>query len=192
MRWNEGSEQMAAIGNVLNISGGGAAVLVEMAPAVGSFLDLQIGRGPPLGPIEACLLARSTDPSGKTLIRLQFMHWVSINPILEKHLEKRLWERFPAKVTQGRIRWFEAGSENTVRGRLLNISAGGAAIIVDGLIPAKEPVFFELESESGQIESTESTLVATSLDPSGLKIARIKFIDLCPMRLFELAIHGSS
>jgi hypothetical protein len=30
-----------------------------------------------------------------------------------------------------------------------------------------------------------------SLDPSGLKIARIQFVDPCPMEFFELAVHGS-
>ena len=33
-------------------------------------------------------------------------------------------------------------------------------------------------------------LVVRSLDPSGVTITRIKFIDACPILLFELAIHG--
>ena len=42
------------------------------------------------------------------------------------------------------------------------------------------------------LDPIESRLVVTSLDPSGSKIARIKFIDPCPMVLFESAIHGST
>ena len=91
MCWNETSKQMASTGSMLNISGGGAALLADQAPAVGSFVELQVGRAPSLlGPLEACVLACSIDPSSKLFVRLQFTHWVSIGPILEKHLEQRL------------------------------------------------------------------------------------------------------
>jgi c-di-GMP-binding flagellar brake protein YcgR len=192
IRWSEGPDQKASQGNVLNVSGGGAALLVENAPAARSHLELQIGRGLPFGPIEACVLANSNENSGKVFLRLQFMHWVSIDPLLEKHLDERLWERFPVRVTKATLSWFEAGSKKTVMGKLLNISAGGAAIIVDFPIPGGERIFFELESDAGKLESAESTLVVNSIDPSGLRIARIKFVDACPMGLFELAINGGS
>jgi len=41
-------------------------------------------------------------------------------------------------VSKAKLSWFEAGSDKTVKGKLLNISAGGAAIIVDDPIPANE------------------------------------------------------
>ena len=193
MSWDEGSEHVACEGEVLNISGGGAAVLAERAPPAGVSLQLQLGRRPAaMEPLEARSLACSVDPSGRHLVRLQFTHWVSLDTILEHHHERRLWQRFPVRETRAKLTWIEDGSEKTVQGELLNISGGGAAIIVDVICPADEPIWFELETDGRVLDPVESRLVVTSLDPSGFKIARIKFIDPCPMLLFELAIHGSS
>ncbi len=111
--------------------------------------------------------------------------------ILEQHHERRLWQRFPVEKL-ARAAWIIGVGEKTVRGELLNISGGGAAIIVDVISSAEEPVWFELETGGRALDPVESRLVVTSLDLSGLTIARIKFIDPCPMMLFELAIHGST
>jgi hypothetical protein len=193
LSWDEGSEHVACDGEVLNISGGGAALLTERAPPAGLSVRLELIRRPAaMGSLEARSLASSVDPSGKHVVRLQFTHWVSLDAILEHHHERRLWERFPVRETRAKLTWCEDGSERTVRGELLNISGGGAAIIVDVISPADVPIWFELESDGRVLDPVESRLVVTSLDPSGSKIARITFIDACPIILFELAIHGST
>jgi hypothetical protein len=193
MSWDEGSDHVACEGEVLNISGGGAALLTERAPPAGLSVQLDLVRRPAaVKPLEARSLASSVDPSGRLLVRLQFTHWVSLDAILENHHERRLWERFPVRETRAKLTWFEDGSERTVRGELLNISGGGVAIIVDVISPADEPIWFELEADGRVLDPVESRLVVTSLDPSGSRIARIKFIDPCPILLFELAIHGST
>jgi hypothetical protein len=193
MSWDEGADHVACEGEVVNISGGGAALLTERAPPVGIPIQLELVRRPAgREPLEARSLATSVDPSGRHLVRLQFTHWVSLDTILEHHHERRLWERFPVRETRAKLTWIEDRSERTVRGELLNISGGGAAIIVDVISPADQPIWFELETDDRVLDPVESRLVVTSLDPSGSKIARIKFIDACPMLLFELAIHGSS
>jgi c-di-GMP-binding flagellar brake protein YcgR len=193
IKWEEGSEQFAGEGEVLNISGGGAALLVEQAPPAGQPVRVQLGhRLAAMEPLDARALAISTDPSGKHLVRVQFTHWVSLDTILEHHLERRLWQRFPVRASRARLTWVENGSERMIRGQLLNISGGGAAVIVDVPVPADLPIWFELESDASGQDPVESRLVVTSLDPSGSTIAHIRFIDPCPMLLFELAIHGSA
>ena len=191
MSWSEGSEQVASDGEVLNISGGGVAVLAERAPSEGLPVRLQLERRlAAIEPLEARALAVSADPSGKQLVRLQFTHWVSLDAILEHHHERRLWQRFSVRATRAKLTWFDDGSEQTARGALLNISGGGAAIIVDGKAPADATIWFELESDGLAQDSVESRVVTTSLDPSGVKITRIRFVDSCPIHLFEMAIHG--
>ncbi len=195
LSWDEGADHVACEGEVVNISGGGAALLTERAPPAGIPIQLELVRRPAARePLEARSLATSVDPSGRHLVRLQFTHWVSLDAILERHHERRLWQRFPVRETRlRRLTWIEDGSEKSIRGDLSNISGGGAAIIVDVILPAEEPIWFELETDGRVLDPVESPhLVVTSLDPSGSKIARIKFIDACPMLLFELAIHGSS
>ena len=141
--------------------------------------------------LEARSLATGVDPSGRQLVRFQFNHWVSLDAILEHHQERRFWQRFPVGEKRTKLTWIEDGSEKSIRGELSNISGGGAAIIVDAIFPADETIWFELETDGQALDPIESRVVVTSIDPSGSKIARIKFIDPCPMLVFELAIHGS-
>jgi hypothetical protein len=193
MSWTLDSENIACDGEVLNISGGGAAVLALKAPPPGSSVRLQLKRRPTaIEPLEACSLAVSPDPSGRKLARLQFTHWVDLDAILEHHHERRLWQRFPVCETRANLTWFENGLAKTTPGTLLNISGGGAAVIVDVIAPSGVPIWFELDGDGRPREPVESRLVVTSLDPSGVKIARIRFTDPCPITLFERALHGSA
>jgi PilZ domain len=192
MSWNESSEDIACAGDVLNISGGGAAVLAERAPPVGQSVRLELEhRLTAFDPLEARSLEVSENPSGKLLVRLQFTHWVSLEAILEHHHDRRIWQRFPVRESRAKLTWLEDGLAKTALATLLNISGGGAAIIVDAIAPADTPIWFDLESDGRAPEPVESRLVVRSLDPSGVTITRIKFIDVCPILLFELAIHGS-
>jgi PilZ domain len=193
LSWTNASEDMACTGDVLNISGGGAAVLTERAPPVGSLVRLELQhRLAAIEPLEARSLAVSPDPSGKSLVRLQFTHWVSLDAILEHHHDRRTWQRFPVRKSRANLTWFEEGSAKTCWGTLVNISGGGAAMIVDMIAPTNSPIWFELENDAGLPEPVESRLVVRSLDPSGATITRIKFVDPCPILVFELAIHGSA
>ena len=45
--WDEGSEHVTCDGEVLDISGGGAGLLVERAPPAGVFVRLQFGADSP-------------------------------------------------------------------------------------------------------------------------------------------------
>lgn len=192
LSWDEGAEHVACEADVLNISGGGVAVLAQQAPPVGISVRLQFECKPAaMEVVEARSLAIAVDPSGRQLVRFQFNHWVSLDAILEHHQERRLWQRFPVDEKRAKLTWIEGGSEKSIRGELSNISGGGAAIIVDVILPADEPIWFELETDGQAFDPIESRLVVTSIDPSGSTIARIKFIDPCPMFVFDLAIHGS-
>jgi c-di-GMP-binding flagellar brake protein YcgR len=172
--WDEGSEKVECEVELLNISGGGAALLASRAAVTGSMIRLQIGCNPALiERVDARLLAASSDPSGRLFVRLQFTQYVSLDAILARHQERRMWERYPVRETSARLTRLENGLERTIRGELSNLSGGGAAVIVDDFPSADE-----------------ARLVVLSLDPSGSKIARFKFLDSCPMALFQLAING--
>jgi hypothetical protein len=191
MSWTEASEACACAGEVINISGGGAAVLAERTPPVGLPVRLELEhRLSSFEPLEARSLEVSESPSGKQLVRLQFTHWVSLDAILEHHHDRRIWQRFPVRESRATLSWFEDGLAQTACATLLNISGGGAAMIVDAVAPAASSIWFELESDGRSLEPVESRLVVRSLDPSGVTITRIKFLDACPIALFELAIHG--
>ena len=110
MSWVDGSESVTCEAEVLNISGGGAAELVERVPPAGVSLQVQLGSSPAvIEPLKARSLACSADPSGRQLVRLQFAHWISLDAILEQHHERRLWQRFPVRETRAKLTWLENG-----------------------------------------------------------------------------------
>ena len=87
--------------------------------------------------------------------------------------------------------WFELEVQSAVQGELLNISGSGAAVIAEVNLPNNDSLWFGLGKEALFINSIESKLVVISLDPCGTKVVRLRFVDSCPMELFELAVHGS-
>jgi hypothetical protein len=194
LSWQAADGPFSGDVTVLNISGGGAAVLAEQAPGAGQavrlHLDCESGR---FEPIEAVALAASPDESGKTVVRLRFDHWVALDAILEKHRERRLWERYPARESRATLTWHDGPTERTLHGDLLNISGGGAAFVAEVEPPPGMRMWLELEAGARRVprvDPVESQLVATSADPSGLTIAHLQFVDPCPMEVFELAVNG--
>jgi hypothetical protein len=194
MSWLGRDGHVASEVSVLNISGGGAAVLAETAPESGQALSLSLHGDSKMEPIAAVVQATSLDPSGQFFVRLRFTQWVALDSILEKHRERRMWARYPARESRASLTWGEGIAERTTYGGLLNISGGGAAFVADFLPLPGTSIWFRLHAGVRQvdpIDPVESRLVATSVDPSGRTIAHIQFIAPCPMDLFELAVNGS-
>ncbi|MFI5454610.1 MAG: PilZ domain-containing protein [Isosphaerales bacterium] len=193
LSWGEGTERRMCDVTVVNISGGGAAVYADPGPTVDHTVWLWLEAGSAeTEPWEARVVATTVDPSGKHFVRLQFTSWVALDAILERHQERRLWERYPpARETLAILSWDDQGVQGAIRGELLNISGGGAAVITEIEPPGNIPLWFELEIPAIPIVAVEARLVVFSLDPSGTTVARLRFVNSCPMELFELAVHGS-
>jgi hypothetical protein len=195
MSWRGEAGDVACEVSVLNISGGGAAVLGEDAPPEGQTLRLVLHcESARMDAVEAVALGASVHSSGKQLIRLRFAHWMPLDAILEKHRERRMWERYPARELRSTLTWLDGPAEVTIHGELLNISGGGVAFVSDVLPPPGTAIWLQLMAGIRQVDRAdpvESKLVTTSTDPLGRKIAHIQFVDPCPMDLFELAVNGS-
>jgi hypothetical protein len=196
LTWPSPDGMISGEGTVLNISGGGAAVLVDAAPEAGQAVQLVLhGDSALIEPIEAVALAASPDESGKTLVRLRFDLWVPLDAILAKYEERRMWQRYPARESRATLTWLDESAERTIAGVLLNISGGGAAVAGEVQPPLEVPIRLWVGSGPGQpspLDPVEAQLVATSIDPSGRMIAHLQFIGACPMEFFELAVHGAS
>ena len=194
LSWKGEAGDVACEVNVMNISGGGAAVLADAELQPGQVLILRLsGDSAKMEPVEAVAQSSSLDESGRYVVRLRFTQWVSLDAILERARERRLWERYPARESRATLSWLEGTTEKTIHGDLLNISGGGAAFVTEILPPPGTPIWLQLDASVRQvdrIDPVESQLVTTSVDPSGMKVAHIQFVNPCPMALFELAVNG--
>jgi hypothetical protein len=194
MSWRDEAGEFTCEVNVLNISGGGVAVLSERAPQVGQSLRLGLhGASARMEPVEAQLMDTSLDSSGQQVLHMRFARWVPLDSLLEKHRERRLWERYPARESRATLTWSDETGERTIHGDLLNISGGGAAFVSELQPPSGVLIRLQLEANVrrfDRIDPVESRLVTTSDDPSGMKIAHLQFVGPCPMDLFEMAVNG--
>ncbi len=192
LSWDEGSQRIRCDANLVDISGGGAALLCDRAPGPDEPLWLRLESGSTtMEDVEARSIAISDDPAGKRLVRLRFTSWVSLDSVLGQLEERRLWQRYPAREKRARLTWHEAGSQRTIQGELLNISGGGAAIITDAEPTPDAPAWLELATEAAVIDPVESKVLGISFDPSGQKFVRLTFVGTCPIEFFELVVHGS-
>jgi hypothetical protein len=196
MSWDGESGPESCEVRVINISGGGAAVLAEHTPPAGASLRLRlhcdVAR---MEPVEARTVTTAPHASGNQVIRLRFARWMSLDALLERHRERRLWERYPARESRATLTWMDGSSQRTIRGDLLNISGGGAAIVTEVAPPSGSPIWLQLDASVrllDPIKPVKSKLVMSSDDPSGMKVAHIQFLDPCPMELFELAVNGKA
>ncbi len=190
--WVHRDERITCGMTVLDLSGGGAAVRADRAPPVDQPAWIRLNSGA-AGPdrVDARVVSTSAEPSGMHVVRLQFTSWIPLGNVLDQHEEHRLWERYPARETRAVLAWFEHNGELTHPGELLNISGGGAAVVTDAALPESQPVWLSLSAASAGLAPVECRLVALSIDASGLRIARLRFVEPCPMELFELAVHGA-
>ena len=177
---------------VIDISGGGAAMLTNQCrwlPTRPSGFCLQ-NNIPGMESLEAHVVATSADPSGKHLVRVRFTCWVALDAILEKHQERRSWQRYPVRATRATLFFYDQDVERTIPGELLNISGGGAAVITEIAPPADKRLWFGLANEGLPTIPIECQLVVISRDSSGSNVVRLSFIDSCPMEVFELAVRA--
>jgi hypothetical protein len=192
LTWDEGADHHTCRGVVMNLHGQGAAVLADRAPAVGQVIWVQLESGSEASkPLEARSVGTSVDPAGKRLINLRFTTWISLEVLFgRQQQERRLWQRYPARESRAVLTWLESDREKTIQAELLNISGGGAAFKATVEPPFDRPIWFGLEAMAAGIDPVEAQLVGISLDPSGSKIVRFRFVAPCPIELFELAVHG--
>jgi hypothetical protein len=190
LSWHDAGRRVTIEVSVTNISEGGAAAVADRVPPADRTVVLCLESGP--AEIISCnarMVGGSIDSSGQQLLRIRFHSPVQLDAVLERYQERRLFPRHLARQPRARLLWYEQGLERSVSCDLRNISGGGAAVVTETIPPASEPLWLELESGSVAIQPAEARLVVVTYDPSGTQIARIRFVEACPIELFELAVH---
>jgi hypothetical protein len=191
LSWGEEAERVTCAIHVVNISGGGLAALADQVPPADQTFWILLESHAASEPLEARLVVTSADPSEKHMIRMRFVSWAAIGEILDQHEEHRHWQRYPAREKRATLTWSDPDGEHTIHGELLNISGGGAAVITDATLPGNQQLWLILDGGAVRVTPAESRLVNISSDASGLTIARLEFVQGCPLDLFDLAVRGS-
>jgi hypothetical protein len=109
--------------------------------------------------------------------------------------ERRLWERYTAPGTVATLTWLRGATEETIRGRLLQIGGGGVAFAAEEGPPQGTTVRLRVAPESHgseQCEPVEARLVMVSQARSGDGVVLdLAWLGPCPIEFFELALYGS-
>ncbi len=104
--------------------------------------------------------------------------------------ERRKTPRYPAKVADGSVGWWNDESFNTTRAQIENISSGGARLTVELPIPAIDPVWIGLVGDASA-QWVQATLVERSDDACPGAWIRVEFIEPCPYEVFATVVCGN-
>jgi hypothetical protein len=104
-------------------------------------------------------------------------------------LERRYWPREPARNAEATLSWTEGEAVTTIEAHLLDLSVGGAAV----LIARRPPRGAVLRLGLAAIEdaTVDGRAVAIRLhNKAGWSILHIKFTTKCPQALYDQAVEG--
>jgi hypothetical protein len=190
--WWENGQEFSCAMTIAQISAQSATVLAGCAPPPGKSASILLQSGAAgTEPLQARVASASVDVFGKLVVRLHFTRPIALEPVLAKHEERRSCQRCPARETRASLIWLDPDVGRLAPGKLINISGGGAAVATHAALPEQRSVWLTLNVETGSVTPVRCRLVSIAIDASGSRIARLKFVEPCPIDLFELAVHGA-
>jgi len=191
LSWQGDESCFSYFARLYDISGGGAAVLIDVEPPARQPLWLNFNsREFHMEPIEAVLVGLSPHESGKSLARLKFrspLAFMGSHPLPRK---RRRLMRFPAREKRAVVCWHDRGRERLESAELVNISGDGAAIQIWGTQPQDRPIQLSLRTERVQTRQVEAMVLGTHSDSHKAHITHLKFTEPCPEDLYDLAVFG--
>jgi len=105
-------------------------------------------------------------------------------------LERRYWPREPAVDAEATLTWKQGEDEVSVKAHLLDLSVGGAAVLI-AKIPPRGTVL-RLGLTAVKNTTVDGRAVAMRLHQRrGWLILHIKFIADCPKALYDQAVEGT-
>lgn len=104
-------------------------------------------------------------------------------------LERRYWPREPVRDAEASLSWTQGETTTTVAAHLLDLSIGGAAVLI-----AKRPprgAVLRLGLAAVENATVEGRAVAIRMHHKpGWSILHIRFIAECPKALYDQAVEG--
>ena len=104
-------------------------------------------------------------------------------------LERRYWPREAARDAEATLSWTQGETETTVAAHLLDLSVGGAAVLIAKRPPRGAVVRLGLTAIENATVDGRAVAIRVHHKP-GWSILHIKFLAECPKALYDQAVDG--
>ena len=166
-----------------------ATLLMDVEPPAGQVFALTMeNRNVRMGAIPSKLIEKELTGSGRTLARFGFESAIPRAELDQFVRDRPAWKRVVPHEKRTVLKWRGDPDETVVRGELRDISGGGAAVRITVLPPADKPIWLSAGTENLEESPVECRLVGHRHDSEGNIIAHLLFVDLCPLRIYEVAM----
>ncbi len=190
LSWSNGTETVTHLASLVNVSAGGAAVILDVQPPRDrSCMILFERKGVATGPIPAEVLSWITTDAGSILAKLAFEPVEGTRDLIRHQIERRAWQRVVPRETRACLCWQVGDDTFSVPGEVQNIGGGGIAVRTEVVPPWNQVVRLSLGPVGTEVGPAECKLVGVRHDQGGKIIARFAFIDLCPFQLYQTAVE---
>ena len=190
--WINGTEAVAHLVTLVNVSASGAAVLMDVKPPTDRPCTIHFEHGGiSSGPILAELVSLTTTNAGSIMAKFTFDAVEQTRDLIRGQKERRAWQRVLSRETRACLSWLVGNDTFSVPGEVQNISGGGVAVQTDVTPPWDQDIWLSLGPKGEEADPVECRLVGVQHDQAGKLIARFAFVDLCPLQLYQ-AVIGTS
>ncbi len=187
--WSNGTQTVTHLVSLVNVSAGGAAVLMDVKPPTDRPCTILFEHGGiTSGPISAELVSVTTTDAGNILAKFAYDPGVSARSLIQRQAERRAWQRVVPHEKRASLSWLVGDETFSLPGEVQNISGGGVAVQTDVLPPWSQAIWLTLGPVGEEAGPAECRLVGVQHDEAGKLVARLAFVDLCPLQLYQAAI----
>ena len=188
LSWN-GHAPVSHLVTLVSVNETTATLLMDVEPPAGQVFALTMeNRNVRMGAIPSKLIEKELTGSGRTLARFGFESAIPRAELDQFVRDRRAWKRVVPHEKRTVLKWRGDPDETVVRGELRDISGGGAAVRITVLPPPTSRSGSPREPRIWRRARSNVGLVGHRHDSEGNIIAHLLFVDLCPLRIYEVAM----
>ncbi len=193
LSWQDGTGTVLHLVTLVNVSAIGAAVSMHVKPPSDRPCMILFDDGnDSAGPITAKLVSIEVTEAGRVLATFKFDATHAHKNLIRHQKECRAWQRMVPRNRHGSLSWRVGAETISVPAEVQNISGGGVAVRTDVTPPWNQPVWLFLGPAGQEPGRAECRLVGLYHDSAGKLVARMVFVGLCPLHLYQASLQSST
>ncbi len=192
LSWVDGMETITHLVNLVNVSANGVAVIIEVKPPTNRPCTILFNNGGVLtGPIPASVISVENTQGNRYFVRMRFDPVPATESLSRHQKERRAWQRVIPRERRASLSWQVNDHPIAVPGDTQDISGGGIAVKTEVSPPWNQAIWLSIGPAGEDVGPVECRLVGVQPDQAGKIIARLAFVDLCPLDLYHVALGDS-